>query len=96
MKRAGLKEDYIRRFLEQKIGEQVTELIEAAEKGNIILRVLAERIAEDRFLKTKTAAEKRNITSRAFNLALELYRSGVIPYQLVTPIAPRFFGSKFR
>ena len=96
MRRTGLKEDYIRHFLTRKIDEQVTEIIEAAEKENIPLKVYAQRIAEDRFLRAKAAAEKRNIAGRAFNFALGLYRRGIIPHQLVTPLAPRYFKKRFR
>lgn len=96
MKRTGLKEAYIRRFLEQKIGEQVAEVIKAAEKENVIPRIYAERIAEERFLRAKAAAEKRNIAGRAFSFALELYRKGIIPYWLITPIASGYFEKRFR
>jgi len=96
MKRTGLSENFILNFMEQKIGQKVTEVIEAAEKENIIPRVYAERIAEERFLRVKEAAEKRNITSKAFNLALKLYRKGIIPYQLVTPFAPWYFERRLR
>ena len=96
MKRTGLKEEYIRHFLKQKIGEQVAQVIEAAEKENAIPKVYAERIAEERFLRAKASAEKRSITARALNLALELYRRGIIPYQVVTPIASGYFEKKFR
>ncbi len=96
MKRTGLKGDYIRRFLEQRIGDQVTEVIEGAEKESMIPRVFAERIAEERFLRAKAAAERKNLVSRSFNLGLELYRKRIIPYQLVTPIAPWYFRAKLR
>ena len=96
IKRTGLKEGYIRSFLEQKIGGQAVAIVEAAEKDNILPRIYAEGIAEARFLRVKAAAEKRTITGKAFNLALRLYRSGVIPYWLVTPIAPRYFKTRFR
>jgi len=96
MKRTGLREGYIRHFLEHNIGEQVTEIIEAAEKEKVTTRVYAQRIAEDRFLRTKATAEKKNVTGRAFNLILSLYRRGIIPYQLVTPLAPRYFEKRFR
>lgn len=96
MKRTGLKEDYIRRFLEHKIGEQVIRVIEAAKKEGVAPQVYAERIAEERFLREKAAAEKRSFTGRAFSFALELYRKGIIPYWLVTPIASGYFEKKFR
>ncbi len=96
MKRTGLKEEYIRHFLEQRIGEQVTKVIEAAEKENVIPRAYAQRIAEERFLRVKASAERRGITSRAYSFALELYRRGIIPYQVVTPIASGYFEKRFR
>ncbi len=96
MKRTGLKEDYIRGFLEREIGARVGEVIEAAEKENVSLRTFAERIVEERFLRAKAAAEKRNIISKASNFALELYRRGIIPYQFATPIAAGYFRRKLR
>jgi glutamate dehydrogenase (NAD(P)+) len=96
MKRTRLKDDYIRHFLEHKIGEQVTEVIEAAEKENVIPRVYAERIAEERFLRVKAAAEEKKTSARTFNFALGLYRRGIIPSRFVTPIASRYFERRFR
>ncbi len=95
MKRTWLKEDYIRSFLEQKIGEQVTGVIEASEREKVIPRVYAERIAEERFMRAKASVEGRNFRARAFDFALELYRKGVIPYQVITPVASRYFERKF-
>ncbi len=95
MKRSGLKETYIRRFLEQRAGEQVTKAIKGGEEENISPRIYAQRIAQARFLKAKAAAERTSIAGRAFGLALELYRRGIIPYQLVTPVAARDFEKRF-
>jgi len=95
MKQAGLKEDYIRHFLTEKIGEQAAEVIEAAEREKVTPRVYAQRIAEERFLKAKASVEGRNIAARAFHFALELYRRGIIPYQVVTPVASRYFERRF-
>jgi glutamate dehydrogenase/leucine dehydrogenase len=98
MKRAGLKEDYIRRFLRQNIEQKVTEVIEAAQELNITPKEYAERerVAEDKFLKAKAGVERKNITSKVFSFALELYRRGLIPYQLVTPFATRYFDNRLR
>jgi len=96
MKRAGLKEDYIRHFLEQKISQQVAKVIEATEREKVTLRTYAQRIAEERFLRAKASAEGKNLTARAFSFALELYRKGFIPYQIVTPVASRYFEKRFR
>ena len=95
MKRTGLKEDYIRSFLEHSIGEQVAKVIKAAEREKLTPRVYAQRIAEERFLRVRAAAEKKSIAAKTFNFALELYRRGVIPCQVVTPVASRYFDRRF-
>jgi glutamate dehydrogenase (NAD(P)+) len=95
MKRAGLNEDYIQRFLEDKIAEQVAKVIEAADREKVNPQAYAQRIAEERFLRAKTSAEGKNFTARAFSFALELYRKGIIPYQVVTPVASRYFEKRF-
>jgi glutamate dehydrogenase (NAD(P)+) len=96
MKRAGLKEDYIQRFLENKIGEQVTGIIEAAEREKVNPRLYAQRIAEERFRKAKASTEGKNFTAKAFSFALKLYQKGLIPYQVVTPVASRYFEKRFK
>ena len=96
MRRTGLKDAFIRHFMEQKFGQKVIELIEAAEKKGIMPREHAQKIAEERFLRIKEGAEKKNLANRAFNFALELYRKGIIPCFFVTPIAPKYFEQKFR
>jgi len=94
MKRTGLKEDFIKRFINKRFGQRVIEVIEAAEEKGVIPRIYAQGIAMEKFLMVKEEAEMRNITNRVFNFALELYRKGIIPYYFVTPVAPRYFGRK--
>ena len=96
MKRTGLKEDYIRHFLEQKVGERIARVIKAAERKMVNPRVYAEKIAEENFLRVKAAAEKKSMAARTFSFFLELYRRGIIPYQVVTPVAVRYFERKLK
>jgi glutamate dehydrogenase (NAD(P)+) len=96
MKRAGLQEVYIQRFLEDKIGQQVSGIIEAAEQAGAPLETYARRIAEERFEKARSSAEGKSLAARAFGLALELYRKGVIPHRWVTPLAPSYFEKRFK
>ncbi len=91
MKHAHLREDYIRRLLEQTIGEQTTWVIESAAKENLPPSAFARKVAMERFMMVKAAAEKNGITNRFFNYALKLYRKGLIPPMLTTPIAYRYF-----
>lgn len=94
MRRSGLSDDFVRRFIEHKFGQKVSDMIKSAEKERKPLKEYAERIADAKFLRLKEAAEKKSLRSKAFNFALELYRSGIIPYQLVTPIASKYFKAK--
>lgn len=96
MEVAGLREDFIRHSIDQRFGQKVTEVIEAAEKKGVIPRDYAQRIAEEAFLRIKEKAEKKNITSRGFNFALELYRRRIIPSYLVRLLAPSYFEQNFR
>ena len=94
MKRTGLREDYIRRCLEERIGQQALEVMEVSEKQNATPRIYAQRIAEERFIRARASAERKTMRGKAFNFALEMYRKGIIPYQLVTPVAPRYFARR--
>jgi len=96
MKRTGLKENFIRNFLEEKIGKQVAGLIGAAEKENVAPQVYGERVAEERFHRAKASAEGKSIKAKAFHFALELYRNGFLPHQLVTPFAAGYFEKKLK
>lgn len=95
MRRAGLREDLVHYFLEHKVGTRIAHFIEAAEKEGTPLAEYAEKAASQRFVQTKQEAERRDLKSRLFNFAVELYRSGWIPHQLVTPIAASYFERKF-
>lgn len=95
LKRTRQKEDFIRPFLEKKISQQVTKVFEAAEMEKVTPRVSAQRISEERFGQAKATVEGRSFTARAFHFALELYRRGIIPTRLVTPVAPRYLKRRF-
>jgi glutamate dehydrogenase/leucine dehydrogenase len=94
MRRAGLRENFIRHFLEHKVGDRIAHLIEAAEKEGVPLAEYAEKVVSERFLKAKQDAESRKLKNRIFNFAVELYRGGILPYQLVTPAASAYFERK--
>lgn len=91
MEVAGLGEDFVRHFIDQRFGQRVTEVIEAAEKKGVIPRDYAQRIAEEKFLQVKESSEKGSIVNKAFDFALGLYGKGVIPHQLVRLLSPRYF-----
>lgn len=50
MRRVRLRKDSVRRFVDQRFRQKVTEVIKAAERGNMSSRKYAERMAEGKFL----------------------------------------------
>jgi glutamate dehydrogenase (NAD(P)+) len=96
MRRAGVQEKHLERYLDVVVGEHISKLLTEALREKEIPGLVAERIAEKRFEKVKAQAESKSIYSRAFKLGLELYRTGIIPYRLVAPIAPYYFRKKSR
>lgn len=95
MQRAGIKKKYVEKYIVELIGKQTAEVLAAAKRENMLPRLFAERIAEKRFEKAKVEAESSSILGQAFRIGLELYRKGIIPYQLVAPFAPWYFRRKF-
>jgi len=96
MRRAGIMTGDIERYIGRKVAREVTGILEAARAENVVPRVPAERVAEERFARAKAQAESRSVVGRAFGLGLELYRAGAIPRWLVAPLAPRYFDSRVR
>ncbi len=88
---AGLSVGYIAGFIEERFGDRVSEVIEAADKEHMIPRVYAEKIAMERFWKIKERTERGGFVSRGFDFALGLYRKGLIPRQLVRLLSPGYF-----
>lgn len=95
MRRAGVRRDDIERYVGQKIAREAAGILETARAENVVPRVIAERVAEERFARAKAQAESRTLVGRAFGLGLELYRVGAVPKWLVAPLAPRYFDSRF-
>ncbi len=95
MKLANLKEGRIMELLKKKTDQQISWIIESAEKEKIMPSDFARRVAMERFNAVKAAAENRSITSRLMNYALDLYRKGIIPPMLTAPFAGWYFNRKF-
>jgi glutamate dehydrogenase/leucine dehydrogenase len=95
MKLTNLRESYIIRLLQQKIDEQMSWVIESAEKENLSPCEFARRVALERFSLVKVAAENKSLTSRCLNYALKIYRRGIVPPLLTAPVAHWYFKGKF-
>ncbi|MFC1919414.1 hypothetical protein ACFLWX_01395 [Chloroflexota bacterium] len=91
MERAGLRETFIRQFIEQKICNKVTGLLESAENKGIMPFEYAKTQAEERFLKIKESIERVGNTSKAWRFALTLYRRRLVPKYLTSLVGTRYF-----
>lgn len=96
MRRAGLGDNFVRHFIEHNFSQKVSNMLEMAEREGISIRAYAHRVTVDKLHRLKTAQQKKNVTNRILNIARELYRNGVIPYQFFTPIAPKYFNDRFQ
>ncbi len=95
MKRAGLSDNFVRQFIEQKFRHKVSSMLKTAEKEGIPISEYAQRTTVAKLQRLKEATQRRSFINNILNLARELYRNGVIPYQLFTPLAPRYFNNRF-
>jgi len=96
MQFAGIEEKEIIDFIDNDFLEQARIFIaEAAEKG-LGLYALAEAAAYGRFLRLKTACEKRSISNRIFSWALEFYRNGIMPKSAVSLLSKRYFRRRIQ
>lgn len=91
MELAGLREGFIKRFIDERIGAEVTAMLQAAEKEPMVLREYAEGVAEQRFLQVKERAEKGSITNKAFYFTVGLRRKGLAPRYPTSFLARRYF-----
>ncbi len=91
MEFAGLSQSTIVNFINHSFSEQVSIIIEKARKEDVYPRKLAEDIARNRFARMKIVFESRSVRNKAFRLALELYRNGIIPRMCVAALAQRYF-----
>ncbi|MFC2061711.1 Glu/Leu/Phe/Val dehydrogenase dimerization domain-containing protein [Elusimicrobiota bacterium] len=95
MEFAGLSRTIIEQFIGTHFSKQVHNLVISC-KNSKSLRLAAEEIAMMRFNRIKAIAEKKSAVNKALELALELFRNGLIPRALVRPLAYRYFCSRIQ
>ncbi len=94
MEFAGLGPSTISDFIDHNFTKQVITILEKSLKDGACPRKTAEDFARDRFTRVKSAAENKSLMKGAFNLALELYRHGMIPESFVGTLAGRYFRKR--
>ncbi len=92
---AGLGENYIRKFIERIYRMKLDGLIQRAEEKRIPLKSYATAMAQEKFMRVKSSAEKRSPYRSVLNLLLELYHFRLIPSFAVKIIAPANFERRF-
>ncbi len=90
----GLSTSATLRFIEQRFPPLVEWLMGMAEHEGIPLHEFATRYAEERFVSAKREAERRHGRFSAFDLALRLYRRGLVPPALVRPFSSRAVAAR--
>ena len=90
----GLSTSATLRFIEQRFPPLVEWLMGMAEHEGIPLHELATRYAEERFVAAKREAERCQGRLSPFDLALRLYRRGLVPPALVRPFSTRAVAAR--
>jgi glutamate dehydrogenase (NAD(P)+) len=92
----GLSTSATLRFIEQRFPPLVEWLMGMAEHEGIPLHEFATRYAEERFVAAKREAERCQGRLSPFDLALRLYRRGLVPPALVRPFSTRAVAARLR
>jgi glutamate dehydrogenase/leucine dehydrogenase len=88
---AGIDDKNIERFIHRYFYKQVSLMMDQSFKLNRYPRPIATEIAMRRFARVKSIVEKTNLAGKAFQLAIEQFRNGLIPESLVAVLAQRYF-----
>jgi len=96
MEFALVKPKRIESFITQLLGARIKNLLKEAEDKDILPREIAIPLSLNRFHKMKQEASYPTPISRIFGFALELYRRGVVPGNIVSFLAPSFFAKRLQ
>lgn len=94
MEFAGLNQSAILNLINNSFSEQVSIIIEKSQEEGVYPRKPAEAIARGRFARIKAVSESRTLRNKAFSLALEIFRKGLIPSVCVGVLAQRYFRKR--
>jgi glutamate dehydrogenase (NAD(P)+) len=87
---AAVRPARIASLIERHVGDQVSALLEQAERERVPPRALAEPLALARHERVREASEHPTLLRRALSLGLEGYRRGWVPKTLVSLLTPRY------
>ncbi|MCK4601441.1 MAG: hypothetical protein KAU28_03175, partial [Phycisphaerae bacterium] len=96
MSRAGLSSSRATRVVSRRIGAETAHVIDTARQRKRTLRSVASEMASTRFEQMKSQYETRSLSQACFRAAVGVYRHGLIPGVLVSPIAGWYFDRRWR
>ncbi len=88
---ASISRSRIARFIEQSIQKIMANALAASTRTRQPLSALAERFAQDRFDRMRSAAARAGMGAKLFEIALGAYRRGWIPGWASAMVSPRYF-----
>jgi hypothetical protein len=86
---AGLSDRYFHRLIAGEFTSKIVEVFRASEARSSTPREAGIRWAEEKFARMKAGKERRSGSNALFELALSIYRRGVVPPVLVRPLTFR-------
>lgn len=96
MSRAGLSSPKTMRVVARRIETETAHVIDTARRQESTLRSVASEIASARFQQMKSQYETTNPSRACFRAAVGVYRRGLIPGVLISPIAGWYFDKRWR
>ena len=92
MERTGLKETFIRQFIEQNLSVKMGSLLESAGYKGVIPFEYVKTQAKERFLEEKRSMERGGSTEKAWRFALASFCRRLIPRYLTGLVGPGYFN----
>ncbi len=96
MSRAGLNSSRVASVVSRRIETETAHVIDTARRRKRTLRSVASEIASARFQQMKPQYETSSPSRACFRAAVGVYRRGLIPGALVSPIAGWYFDKRWR
>jgi len=89
VKFAGLPEKRLHQLISQQFSDKIGEVYQLSQARKIPPREAGIQMADEKFMRMKSAKEKTSSSNALYEFALSIYRRGLIPKILLRPFAFR-------
>ena len=86
---AGLSDKYFHRLIREQFSDKIREVYEQSLKDGVPPREAGIAMADRKFARMKAAKQRKSGSNALYELALSVYRKGLIPKPLLRPFAFR-------